>query len=234
MLVPEAGLSAVMSGEAWDEIYQKLAAEIQERRTTLIFVNNRRLCERLARHLSELLGQEVVASHHGSLSHAARHRSEQMLKAGLLSKVMIATSSLELGLDIGSIDLVVQISSPRSIHSFIQRVGRSEHHKHGTSRALLIPLSRDDLLECVALIRSLRRGELEEVAICAPALDVLAQQIVAEVSMRDFSADELFEIFSTSLFHVQKSGAGKIQPAFADAQRRLFAAFWTQTSHLFL
>lgn len=195
MLLPEAGLSAVMSGEAWDEIYQKLAAEIQQRRTTLIFVNNRRLCERLARHLSELLGQEVVASHHGSLSHAARHRSEQMLKAGLL-KVMIATSSLELGLDIGSIDLVVQIASPRSIHSFIQRVGRSEHHKHGTSRALLIPLSRDDLLECVALIRSLRRAELEEIKVCAPALDILAQQIVAEVSMRDFSADELFELFT--------------------------------------
>ncbi len=200
MLIPDAGLSAVMSGEAWDEIYQKLAAEIQQRRTTLIFVNNRRLCERLARHLSELLGQNLVASHHGSLSHAARHRAEQMLKAGEL-KVMIATSSLELGLDIGSIDLVVQISSPRSIHSFIQRVGRSEHHKHGTSRALFIPLSRDDLLECVALIRALHKGELEDVTLCAPALDVLAQQIVAEVSMRDYGADELFELFTGSFVY---------------------------------
>lgn len=204
MLMPEEGLSAVMSGDAWNEIYQKLAAEIQQRRTTLIFVNNRRLCERLARHLSELLGQNLVASHHGSLSHAARHRSEQMLKAGLL-KVMIATSSLELGLDIGSIDLVVQISSPRSIHSFIQRVGRSEHHKHGTSRALFIPLSRDDLLECVALIRSLRRGELEEVALCAPALDVLAQQIVAEVSMRDYDVDELYKLFTRSYIYKEVS-----------------------------
>lgn len=195
MLLPEAGLGAVMSGDAWNEIYQKLAAEIQQRRTTLIFVNNRRLCERLARHLSDLLGQEFVASHHGSLSHAARHRSEQMLKAGEL-KVMVATSSLELGLDIGSIDLVVQISSPRSIHSFIQRVGRSEHHKHGTSRALFIPLSRDDLLECVSLLRALRRAELEEVALCSPALDVLAQQIVAEVSMRDYASAELFSMFT--------------------------------------
>lgn len=200
MLLPDAGLSAVMSGEAWDEIYQKLAAEIKERRTTLIFVNNRRLCERLARHLSELLGQDVVASHHGSLSHAQRHRSEQALKAGLL-KVMVATSSLELGLDIGSIDLVVQISSPRSIHSFIQRVGRSEHHKHGTSRALFVPLTRDDLMECVALIRSLRQGELEEVGLCAPALDVLAQQIIAEVSMRDYGVDELFSLFTKSYIY---------------------------------
>lgn len=200
MLLPADGLGAVMSGEAWDEIYKKLAAEIQTRRTTLIFVNNRRLCERLARHLSDLLGQEFVASHHGSLSHAARHRSEQMLKAGEL-KVMVATSSLELGLDIGSIDLVVQISSPRSIHSFIQRVGRSEHHKHGTSRALFIPLSRDDLLECVALLRALRRGELEEIELCAPALDVLAQQIVAEVSMRDYDSAELFAMFTRSFVY---------------------------------
>jgi len=195
MLMPTAGLSAVMSGENWDEVYQRLAEEIKTRRTTLIFVNNRRLCERLARHLSELLGQNLVASHHGSLSHAQRHRAEQMLKAGEL-KVMIATSSLELGLDIGSIDLVVQISSPRSIHAFIQRAGRSEHNKLGTSRALLIPLSRDDLVECIALIRSLRAGELEEVALCAPALDVLAQQIIAEVSMRDYSVAELFGLFT--------------------------------------
>ncbi|MFO1470691.1 MAG: DEAD/DEAH box helicase [Turneriella sp.] len=195
MLMPTAGLSAVMSGENWDEVYRSLADEIQKRRTTLIFVNNRRLCERLARHLSELLGQNLVASHHGSLSHAQRHRAEQMLKAGDL-KVMIATSSLELGLDIGSIDLVVQISSPRSIHAFIQRAGRSEHNKHGTSRALLIPLSRDDLVECIALIRSLRAGELEEVSLCVPALDVLAQQIIAEVSMRDYSVAELFSLFT--------------------------------------
>jgi len=197
IVTPSEGLSAVMSGETWDEIYRRLADEIRHRRTTLIFVNNRRLSERLARHLSELIGAENVASHHGSLSHAQRYRSEQLLKEGKL-RVMVATSSLELGLDIGSIDLVIQISSPRSIHAFIQRAGRSEHHRHGTSRALLIPLSRDDLLECVALVRALRQGKLEQVNLCAPALDVLAQQIVAEVALRDYSVSELFNLFGSA------------------------------------
>ncbi len=196
MLLPPQGLSAVMSGDAWSAIYGELAQEIAKHRTTLIFVNNRRLCERLARHLSELIGSELVASHHGSLSHTQRHKSEQQLKAGTL-KVMVATSSLELGLDIGSIDLVVQISSPRSIHAFIQRAGRSEHHKNGTSRALLVPLTRDDLSECVALVRSVRQGNLEQLALASPALDILAQQIVAETAMRDIAADELYTVMKS-------------------------------------
>lgn len=193
MLLPPQGLSAVMSGDAWSSIYAALAQEIAKHRTTLIFVNNRRLCERLARHLSDLIGRELVASHHGSLSHAQRHKSEQQLKTGAL-KVMVATSSLELGLDIGSIDLVVQVSSPRSIHAFIQRAGRSEHHKNGTSRALLVPLTRDDLSECVALVRAVRQGRLEQLSLAAPALDILAQHIVAEVAMRDILAEDLYVI----------------------------------------
>lgn len=212
MLLPSQPLTAVMSGEMWQEIYLELAKEIQKHRTTLIFVNNRRLCERLARHLTELLeGESVsahhglppegvpaganpgVSAHHGSLSHAQRLRGETLLKEGKL-KVMVATSSLELGLDIGTIDLVVQISSPRSIHAFIQRAGRSEHHKNGTSRALLVPLTRDDLSECVALVRALRQGALESLELATPALDILAQQIVAEVAMRDIGADELFAL----------------------------------------
>jgi ATP-dependent Lhr-like helicase len=213
MLLPSQPLSAVMSGDAWQEIYAQLAHEIQKHRTTLIFVNNRRLCERLARHLTEILQEgvsthhslpsdgvhaganPVVSTHHGSLSHAQRLRSETLLKEGKL-KVMVATSSLELGLDIGTIDLVVQISSPRSIHAFIQRAGRSEHHKNGTSRALLVPLTRDDLSECVALVRALRQGHLETIELATAALDILAQHIVAEVAMRDVAADELFAMMS--------------------------------------
>ncbi|HNE20127.1 MAG TPA: DEAD/DEAH box helicase, partial [Turneriella sp.] len=200
LLLPDEGLSAVMSGNHWNQIYLKLTEEIRNRRTTLVFVNNRRLCERMARSLSELIGAEFVGAHHGSLSHAERRRGEERLKAGSL-KVMVATQSLELGLDIGSIDLVVQVSSPRSIHAFIQRAGRSEHHKQGTSRIILVPLTRDDLRECVALVSALRRGELEEVKLCAPALDVLAQQVVAEVSARDYAVDELFALFTGSFVY---------------------------------
>lgn len=194
-LLPSQPLTAVMSGEAWQEIYVELAKEIQKHRTTLIFVNNRRLCERLARHLTELLEDQNVSTHHGSLSHAQRQRSETLLKEGKL-KAMVATSSLELGLDIGTIDLVVQIASPRSIHAFIQRAGRSEHHKNGTSRALLVPLTRDDLSECVALVRALRQGRLESLQLAPVTLDILAQQIVAEVAMREMHVDELFALCS--------------------------------------
>ncbi len=197
MLLPDAPLDAVMSQDAWADVTGKLIQQMEGKRTSLIFVNNRRLCERLARQLSEHLGQEAVAAHHGSLSHPQRKKAEQALKDGAL-KVMVATSSLELGIDIGSIDLVVQIASPRSIHGFLQRIGRSEHHKEGTSRALLVPLTRDDLIESAALLRAVRRGELEETSIPEAPLDVFAQQIVAETAAGEISADELFATLTRS------------------------------------
>lgn len=197
MLLPDAPLDSVMSQDGWADVTAKLIQEMEGRRTSLIFVNNRRLCERLARQLSELIGQEKVAAHHGSLSHPQRKKAEQALKDGSL-KVMVATSSLELGIDIGSIDLVVQIASPRSIHGFLQRIGRSEHHKEGTSRAVLVPLTRDDLIESAALLRAVKKGALEETDLPEAPLDVLAQQIVAETAAGEISADELFETLRRS------------------------------------
>lgn len=192
MIVPDSPLDAVMTQEGWEQIHHKLISAMEGHRTTLIFVNNRRLCERLARSLSDLLGQELVGAHHGSLAHSKRQASELALKAGQL-KVMVATSSLELGIDIGTVDLVVQIASPRSIHGFLQRIGRAEHHKAGVSRAVLVPLTRDDLVECVSLLRAIKHGQLEEVEIPAAPLDILAQQMVAELSCRSMSTDEAFE-----------------------------------------
>ncbi|MCX7632937.1 MAG: DEAD/DEAH box helicase, partial [Turneriella sp.] len=197
MLLPQEGLGTVMSGRNWEEIYAALAQEISTRRTTLIFANNRRLCERLAHALGLILGSEQIATHHSSLAYAERRRSEMMLKEGRL-RVMIATSSLELGIDIGTVDLVVQISSPRSIHAFVQRAGRAEHRKDGVSRVILIPLSRDDLRECVALVRALRHGILEETKLATAALDVLAQHVVAEVAARSITEDELFSMLTAA------------------------------------
>ncbi|MCE9598991.1 MAG: DEAD/DEAH box helicase [Spirochaetia bacterium] len=197
MMLPELPLGAVMTQEAWGQIHRQLVDQIQSHNTCLIFVNNRRLCERLARHLSELLGQERVGAHHGSLSRVQRLKAENALKAGEL-KVMVSTASLELGIDIGSIDLVVQISSPRSIHTFLQRIGRSEHRRDGISKAILIPLTRDDLVECTALLRAMYAGKLEAIAIPNKPLDILAQQIVAEISCREYERSELLALIQRS------------------------------------
>lgn len=193
-LLPERPLDAILSQEGWAEINKKLIEKINQYRTTIIFVNNRRLCERLARQLSDLLGQDLVGAHHGSLATARRLQAEQALKAGQL-KVIVATASLELGIDIGSVDLVVQIGSPRSIHGFLQRIGRAEHHKDGTARALLVPLTRDDLVECMALLQAIQQGELEESAIPEQPVDILAQQLVAELSCQGGSSLEFLEMF---------------------------------------
>src|SRR6516165_2187130 len=158
--VPDAPLEAVMSAEVWDQLYGRLADLIREHRTTLVFVNTRRLAERVTRHLSDLLGEEDVAAHHGSLAKEQRLDAEQRLKHGRL-KALVATASLELGIDIGDVDLVCQIGSPRSIASFLQRVGRSGHAVDGTPKGRLFPLSRDELVECAALLDSVRRGELD-------------------------------------------------------------------------
>ncbi|MFZ5956279.1 DEAD/DEAH box helicase [Pseudomonas knackmussii] len=193
--VPPAPLEAVMSHEVWDCVYDRLAALAEEHRTTLVFVNTRRLAERITRHLGERLGIEKVAAHHGSLSKEQRLGAEQRLKAGRL-KVLVATASLELGIDIGDVELVCQIASPRSIASFLQRVGRSGHSVGGTPKGRLFPTSRDELIECVALLDSVRRGELDALSIPHAPLDVLAQQIVAEVACREWREDELFQLLT--------------------------------------
>ena len=189
--LPPAPLEAVMSGEVWTQIYDRLAELIREHRTTLVFVNTRRLSERLARHLSERLDEKNVAAHHGSLSKDRRFDAEQRLKRGQL-KVLVATASLELGIDIGDVDLVCQIGSTRSINAFLQRVGRAGHSVGGISKGRLFPLSRDELVECAAMLDAVRRGELDRLHIPENALDVLAQQITAEVAAREWGEDELF------------------------------------------
>jgi ATP-dependent Lhr-like helicase len=191
--LPPAPLEAVMSGEVWTQVYDRLAELVREHRTTLVFVNTRRLVERVARHLSERLGEENVAAHHGSLSKERRLNAEQRLKRGEL-KVLVATASLELGIDIGDVDLVCQIGSTRSINAFLQRVGRAGHSVGGTSKGRLFPLSRDELVECTALLDAVRRGELDRLDIPQNALDVLAQQVTAEVAAREWPEDELFDL----------------------------------------
>jgi ATP-dependent Lhr-like helicase len=191
--MPPAPLEAVMSGEVWTQVYDRLAELIREHRTTLVFVNTRRLAERVARHLSERLGEENVATHHGSLSKERRLGAEQRLKRGEL-KVLVATASLELGIDIGDVDLVCQLGSTRSINALLQRVGRAGHSVGGISKGRIFPLSRDELVECAALLDAVRRGELDRLQVPAAPLDVLAQQITAEVSAREWAENELFDL----------------------------------------
>jgi ATP-dependent Lhr-like helicase len=191
--VPSAPLEAVMSGEVWQGVYDRLAELIASHRTTLVFVNTRRMAERATRQLSDRLGEAHVAAHHGSLAKEQRLESEQRLKRGEL-KALVATASLELGIDIGEVDLVCQLGSPRSIASFLQRVGRSGHAVGGTPKGRLFPLSRDELVECAALVDSVVRGELDRLAIPEQPLDVLAQQIVAEVAAREWPEDELYRL----------------------------------------
>ncbi len=192
--LPDAPLEAVMSGDVWQQVYDRLAALANEHRTTLVFVNTRRLAERAARHLSERLGQHRVAAHHGSLAREIRLDAEQRLKRGDL-KVLVATASLELGIDIGDVDLACQIGSTRTIAAFLQRVGRSGHAVGGLPKGRLFPLSRDDLCDAAALLDAARRGELDRIAVAAQPRDVLAQQIVAEVALQEWREDDLFERF---------------------------------------
>src|SRR6516164_8382696 len=191
--VPSSPLEAVMSGEVWQQVYDRLAELINEHRTTLIFVNTRRLVERVTRQLSERLDSNQVTAHHGSLAKERRLDAEQRLKSGQL-KALVATASLELGIDIGDVDLVCQLGSPRSIATFLQRVGRSGHAVDGTPKGHLFPLSRDELVECAALLDSVNRGELDRLSIPGQPLDVLAQQIVAEVAAGERKEDELFAL----------------------------------------
>jgi ATP-dependent Lhr-like helicase len=191
--IPKSPLEAVMSNEVWEEIYRRLAELIQAHRTTLVFVNTRRMAERVTHHLSELLGADAVTSHHGSLSAKLRLDAEDRLKRGEL-KALVATASLELGIDIGSVDLVCQLATTRSIATLLQRVGRAEHKRGGLPKGRIFPLSRDELVECAALLRSIRRGELDRLLIPEKPRDVLAQQIVAASSVEDWDENKLFEL----------------------------------------
>jgi ATP-dependent Lhr-like helicase len=200
--MPCSPLEAVMANEVWSELYDRLGELIQAHRTTLIFVNNRRLAERATRHLAERVGGEHVATHHGSLSKEHRLKAETRLKEGSL-KALIATSSLELGIDIGDIDLVCQMGSPRLISAFLQRVGRAGHAVGAIPKGRLFPLSLDDLVECTALLDSVRRGELDRIRVPDKPLDVLAQQVVAEVACREWTVEELFDTFRRATPYVQ-------------------------------
>jgi ATP-dependent Lhr-like helicase len=190
--IPRSPLDAVMPNEVWGELYDRLAELVRAHRTTLIFVNQRRLAERAAKQLAERLGEEHVTAHHGSLAREHRLKAEQRLKGGEL-KALVATSSLELGIDIGDVDLVCQLGSPRSIAAFLQRVGRAGHAIGAIPKGRLFPLSLDDLTECAALLDSAKRGELDRIRVPAAPLDVLAQQIVAEVGCREWGEAELYE-----------------------------------------
>jgi ATP-dependent helicase Lhr and Lhr-like helicase len=191
--LPGAPLEAVMSGEVWEQVYDRLAELIRAHHTTLVFANTRRQVERVTLHLSERLGKENVGAHHGSLSKEQRLESEQRLKTGQL-RALVATASLELGIDIGDVDLVCQLGSPHAIATFLQRVGRANHAVGGVPKGRLFPMSRDDLVECAALLDSVQRGELDRLIIPPKPLDVLAQQIVAEVAARDYGEDELYAL----------------------------------------
>ena len=189
--LPDSPVQAVMSGDVWEEVYDRLAQLIRQHKTTLVFVNTRRLAERVSRHLGERLGDENIAAHHGSLAREQRLAAEQRLKAGELS-ALVATASLELGIDIGDVNLVCQLGSTRSIASFLQRVGRSNHTVAGFPKGRIFPLSRDELVECAAIVDSVRRGELDRLEIPEQPLDILAQQIVAAAAAEEWTEDALF------------------------------------------
>jgi ATP-dependent Lhr-like helicase len=196
--LPRSPMTAVIAGEVWAEVYDRIAELVQQHRTTLVFVNQRRQAERVARALAERLGEEHVAAHHGSLAKEHRLKAEQRLKSGQL-KALVATASLELGIDIGDVDLVCQIGSPRSINAFLQRVGRSGHAVRATPKGRLFPQSLDDLVECTALVDAIARGDLDRISIPEAPLDVLAQQIVAEVACREWGLEELHGCFVRAL-----------------------------------
>ena len=191
--VPESELGPISTNEMWDEIYDEIATLARQQRSTLVFVNTRRLAERVAHHLAERLGEDKVAAHHGSLSRKLRLEAETKLKHGELS-VLVATASLELGIDIGTVDLVCQIGSPRAIAAALQRVGRAGHWHGAISKGRFFATTRDELLECAALIYAIREGDLDTLIIPEQPIDILAQQIVATCATGDWREDDLFEL----------------------------------------
>ncbi len=191
--IPGNELGPVVTLDLWDETVEQLARLADRHRTTLVFVNTRRLVERVSHILSEKLGEDAVVAHHGSLARQTRLQAEERLKRAEV-KVCVATASLELGIDVGAVELVCQIGSPRSIGVLLQRVGRSGHWLGGTPKGRLFPLTRDELIECAALLWAVRRGELDRLSIPPWPLDVLSQQIVAACSVGEWRTDELFNL----------------------------------------
>ena len=190
--VPASELGPIASNEMWGEIYDRIAELALQHRSTLVFVNTRRLAERVALHLGERIGEELVAAHHGSLARKLRLAAERKLKSGEI-RLLVATASLELGIDIGNVDLVCQINSPRAIAVALQRVGRAGHWRGAVPKGRLFATTRDDLVECAAAVRAIKQGDLDCIQIPAAPLDILAQQIVAMCSCEDWDEDALFE-----------------------------------------
>ena len=190
--VPPSELGPIASNEMWGEIYDRIAELALQHRSTLVFVNTRRLAERVALHLGERIGEELVAAHHGSLARKLRLAAERKLKNGEI-RLLVATASLELGIDIGTVDLVCQINSPRSIAVTLQRVGRSGHWRGAVPKGRLFATTRDDLLECAATVRAIKHGDLDRIQVPVAPLDILAQQIVAMCSCEDWDEDALFD-----------------------------------------
>ena len=192
--LPEQELAAVLSQDQMADLVQKVAVHVRQHRTTLVFVNTRRLSERLAHLLGEVLGADVVAAHHGSLSAERRKRTEDRLRAGEL-RALVATASLELGIDVGPVELVCQVGSPRAISTFLQRAGRSNHSRHGVPEVILYPTTRDELVECAALLAAVKKGRLDAVEPPRAPLDILAQQVIAEVAAaNEWEETALFEL----------------------------------------
>jgi ATP-dependent Lhr-like helicase len=191
--VPGSELGPIATNEMWDEVYDRLAEFVRTHRTTLVFVNTRRLSERIAHHLGERLGTETVAAHHGSLSRKLRLAAENRLKSGEV-RVLVATASLELGIDIGTVDLICQIASPRSLATAVQRIGRAGHWRGAIPKGRFFAMTRDELIECAALVKGIREGHLDRLRIPEAPLDILAQQIVAMCACEDWNEDDLFEV----------------------------------------
>ena len=191
--VPRSELGPIATNEMWEEVYDRLAELVRQHRSTLVFVNTRRLSERISHHLAQRLGADAVAAHHGSLSRKVRLDAENKLKSGDV-RVLVATASLELGIDIGTVDLVCQIESPHSIAVALQRIGRAGHWRGAVPKGRLFAMTRDGLIECAALIRALRQGELDRLEIPESPLDILAQQIVAMCACEEWTEDDLFQV----------------------------------------
>lgn len=191
--VPGSELGPVASNEMWDEIYDRIAELGKQHRSTLIFVNTRRLAERVAHHLGERLGKDAVAAHHGSLSRKLRLTAERRLKAGEV-RALVATASLELGIDIGTVDLVCQIGSPRTIAVGLQRIGRAGHWRGAVPKGRIFATTRDELVECAALVQAIHQGDLDAIAVPESPLDILAQQIVAMCAAEDWSEEDFFQV----------------------------------------
>ncbi len=191
--LPDGELEALTSAAQLDDVLDRIAELVEGHRTTLVFVNTRRMAERVAHLLGERLGDDQVAAHHGSLSKDRRLRVETRLRAGEL-RALVATASLELGIDVGPVELVCQLGSPRSLATFLQRVGRSGHNRYGTPKGRVFPLTRDELIECAALLIGVREGALDAIEPPVAPLDILAQQLVAEAATERWDVEELYQL----------------------------------------